>query len=163
MKLIPRSNALKLAAGLLLPAVLLTSPVHAADTVPLFALSTKIGHGKLGNQGQEDREYTLITKAGTTYRSRGLTVGRDTVELSPGLKIPLGDVAEIKIKHRLEWQSAIEAPASAIVGEAYIFPTPVGLVLVPVLLAVTAVGAPVTIAMEGIKRLLPAKVITVQP
>jgi hypothetical protein len=137
--------------------------MHAADTVRLSDLPERIGQGKLDNQGREDREYTIITKAGTTYRSRHVMFIAGKIELSSGLMIPIGDLAQIRVKHHKEWSYAIAAPGLAMCGDGEIFLTPLAIPLIPALLVVTAVTAPVTISVEGVKRLLPAKVITVKP
>jgi hypothetical protein len=161
MKLTPRYSAPKLIVGLLLPAVLSICTMHAAE-VRLSDLPKKIGQGELDNQGREDREYTIITKTGTTYRDRGLIFTPDKVQLSSALMIPLGELAKIHIKHHKEWSDAIAAPGLAMCGDGDSLFTPPVIPLLA-MLVVTAATAPVTISVEAVKRLLPAKVIKVKP
>ena len=140
------------------------STIHAADAVGRSDLGKAVGQGKLDSEDREDREYTLITRNGTAYRSRHLVfLGSDKILVSTGVLVPFGDVAKIQIKHHKEWGEAIGQPARVLpAGEDLIFSP----LLIPWLagaLLITGATAPVTVAAEGIRRLLPAKVITVKP
>ena len=140
-----------------MPAILSTSTLFAADAVQWDDLQKQV-------KGR-DNTYTVVTKSGGTYKGRDLIFGPTDVKFADsGPSIARDQVTEIWIRHDKRWAETIGAPADAILphdGELLL--TPLVIPLIPVMLGITAASAPVTLAIEGIRRLLPATVIKVAP
>jgi hypothetical protein len=168
-----RRRALQIIASLLLPAIL-SSTLHAAETVRWADLPKKVGKGKALFDGQEDREYMIITKAGETYRSQTLLFGPTDVSLTePDRSVPSEQVAEIRIRHRMRWTDAFLAPPAIGLGAlANVFssgelgigpPPPEDFLLLPLALGVGLAAAPFVAVIEGTRRLVPARALKVKP
>jgi hypothetical protein len=83
--------------------------------------------------------------------------------------IPREQVKEIRIHRDGRLSDALVTPGGAVLdslcsSDSYCFPvSPFLLLLIPVALGATAVAAPFVLPIEGIKRLLPDRVVTVAP
>ena len=151
-------------AGLLAPAILFLPTAQAADAVQWADLPKKIGHGKLRSDERENRRYSVVTKDGQTEIAYTLSFSATDVRLNEsGPSIPREQVAEIRIHRDGRWLDAFFAPAGAILdvcsGEGYVLV----FLAMPVALGVTVAASPITLPIEGVKRLLPDKVIKVAP
>lgn len=155
----------KIAARLLLPVILSLSTVQAAETVTW---------SELAKIAQKDQDYSILTKAGETFRGRQLMVGPSGVRFAEsGTAIPREQVAEIHIRHHDSFGHALLAPAGKLFheinpasGQDWYFPTYAVLflpVLLPVALGIDVAATPFTAAAESARRLRPATVITVAP
>jgi hypothetical protein len=164
----PRPFASGTITSFLVPAMLSLSTAQAADPVQWTDLSKKIGHGKIRSDNREDRQYRVITKDGLTYTGYKLLFNPRDVSLSEsGPTIPREQVKEIRIHHDGRFRDALVAPAGAMLRPFFcdyclsgIFLAPA---IIPVAFGATAVAAPVTLPIEGIKRLLPDRVVNVAP
>jgi hypothetical protein len=153
-------------ASFLVPAMLSWSTAQAADAVQWADLAKTIGQGKMRSDNREDREYRVVTKAGAIYVGHGLSFSPVGVSVGPsGVSIPREQVAEIRIRRDGRLSDALVAPGGKILesvceGEYCLF-DPIMLLFVPVAIGATAVSAPFILPIEGIKRLLPDRVIKV--
>jgi hypothetical protein len=158
-------------ASLLIPAILSMSAAQAADAVQWTDLPKTIGHGKMRSDDREDRDYRVVTKAGVTYSGHKLFFGPRAVSLMPsGASVTREQVAEIRIHRDARLHDALVAPGGKILysvcGGYYDYCIPAIVfapVLLPVALGATAAAAPFILPIEGIKRLLPDRVIKVAP
>lgn len=144
-------------AGLLLPAILSLGTARAAETLTWPELPDKIG-----NQGAD---YSVVTKTGDNVRGRQLVFKPLGVFVAgPDSFVAQEQVAQIRIRHHESWKEVIVAPAAHMIASAPSMISPVGIwFLVPAGARVTVVTAPFTLAIAGLRRLLPAKVIKLAP
>ncbi|HXP85010.1 MAG TPA: hypothetical protein VN841_09835 [Bryobacteraceae bacterium] len=164
-----RRSALQIVASLLLPAIL-SSTLHASETIPWPDLPEKIGQGKLLSNlkaDKEDREYTIVTKTGDAYRGRMLFFGPAGVSLTdPVRSVERERVAEIRFRHHASW-GATFAPirfAAELVGAtATGYLPPVMWLVTPIVMGGAVAATPVVAVMEGGRLLAPAKVFKVKP
>jgi len=163
-------NTSKIIAGLLVPAILLLSTAQAADLVQWSDLPNKIGHGKMRSDDREDRQYRVVTKDGLTHAGYALIFSPTDVRFTlSGGSIPRDQVKEIRIHRDRRLWDAFLAPSSAVLdgtcrsSNSFCFPGPTVLPLITLALGADAAVAPITLPIEGIKRLLPDKVIKVAP
>jgi hypothetical protein len=158
-------------ASLLIPAILSMSAAQAADAVQWTDLPKTIGHGKMRSDNREDRDYRVVTKAGVTHSGHQLFFSSRAVSLMPsGASVPREQVAEIRIHRDARLSDALVAPGGKVLdsdlcggGGGYCFPMidPLLLLLIPVAAGAIALTAPFILPIEGIKRLLPDRVIKV--
>jgi len=160
----------RIAAGLLVPAMLSVSTAQAAEAVPWDELPKKLElnriHGKRPN-----RQYHVVTTDGKTYADYGLVFSPTDVKLMyAGSSIPREQVKEIRISRHGRFWDAFFVPADALLtrigGEdafVLLLIPPISLVMVPLSVGLTAAAAPIVLPTEGIKRLLPDNVIQVAP
>lgn len=148
--------ASRIAAILLLAPIFSISTLQAADTVAWSDLPREVG--------SQDREYSVLTKAGDTFRGRRLVFGPLGVRVTElGPWIPREQVTEVRIPRYKFWKDALSAPAGVLAGAA-IFPNAAVLAVMAIpMVGITAASAPVVVVVEGVKRLLPARVIKVAP
>src|SRR5258708_32470608 len=112
MKRNSKYAASRIVAGMLLPAILSMSAMQAAEAVTWPDLTKKIGQGKALSDNQEDRQYSIKTKAGQTYRGRKLIFSAEGVSFAEsGASIPREQVTEIQIRHHGSWTAASFVPA----------------------------------------------------
>jgi hypothetical protein len=163
-------NTSKIIAGLLAPAILSLSTAQAAELVQWNDLPNKIGHGKMRSDDREERQYRVVTKDGVIHAGYALIFSPTDVEFTPaGPSIPREQVKEIRIHRARRLWDAFLAPSSAVLdrtcrtADSFCFPAFAVLPLITVSLGVDAAVAPITLPIEGIKRLLPDKVIKVAP
>jgi hypothetical protein len=163
-------NTSKISAGLLVPAILLLSTAQAADLVQWSDLPNKIGHGKMRSDDREDRQYRVVTKDGLTHVGYALIFSPADVKFTrSGPSIPREQVTEIRIHRDRRLWDAFMAPSSAVLdptcrgANSFCFPGSTVLLLITVALSADAAVSPITLPLEGIKRLLPDKVIKVAP
>jgi hypothetical protein len=154
--------------GLLLPTMLFMSTAQAADTVQWADLAKTIGHGKTRSDNREDREYRVVTKAGAIYVGQGLSFSPVAVSVNPlGLSIPREQVAEIRIHRDRRLTDALVAPGGkvmdSICGGDLQYCFVLFLPLIPVAIGAMALAAPLILPIEGVKRLLPDRVVKVAP
>jgi len=165
----PRPFASGTITSFLVPAKLSLSTAQAADPVQWTDLPKKIGHGKMRSDNREDRQYRVVTKDGRAFIGHKLLFSPRDVSLSEsGPAIPREQVAEIRIHRDARFRDALVAPGAAVVDricsdEEYCLVSLLGLLAIPVALGATAVAAPVVLPIEGVKRLLPDRVIKVAP
>lgn len=165
-RFICRSTALSLVLS-----VLSMSTAQAAEGVRWVDLPKKIGRSKMRSDGREDREYRVVTKDGLVHVGHRLTFSPTGVRpTDPGPAIPREQVVEIRIRRDGRLKDALLAPGAVLfsgldsdhpllfIGTFLLAP-----VLLPVALGVTAAAAPVVLPVEGIRRLLPDKVVRVVP
>ena len=156
-------------AGLLVPAMLFTSTAQAADTVQWADLAKTIGHGKMRSDNREDREYRVVSKAGAIYVGQGLSFSPVAVSVNPfGLSIPREQVAEIRIHRDGLLSDALVLHGGRLLDPTcgrggYCLPSPILFFIMPVALGATAVAASVILPIEGVRRLLPDRVVKVAP
>jgi hypothetical protein len=162
-----KTNKLRITATLLVPAMLSLSTAHAAEPVQWNDLPQKLGRGKMRSDGREDRQYRVVTKDGVIHTGYALAFSARDVKVSPSEPaIPREQVTEIRIHRRHGPVSdALMAPAGKIFDndDVGVFFSPLVLLFIPVAIGITAVTAPIVLPIEGIKRLLPDKVIKVAP
>ena len=154
-------------------AVLLSlSAAWAADPVPWADLAKIIGHGKMRSDGREDREYRVVMKSGISHVGHQLFIGRNGLSFAPsGAIIPREQVAEIRIHREALLWDALKKPGGTVFdplcsgggGVLCLLIGPFVLLLIPVAIGITAAAAPIVLPIEGIKRLLPDRVIKVTP
>jgi len=153
-------------------AVLLSlSTAWAADPVPWADLVKTIGHGKMRSDGREDREYRVVTKAGSGYVGHQIYIGPNGLSFAPsGAIIPREQVAEIRIHRDARLSDALLSPGGKVFdslcsgGDSYCFlVSPIVFLLIPAAIGITAAAAPFVLPIEGVKRLLPDRVIKVTP
>src|SRR5208282_1016819 len=112
----PRLTAFRLVAGALLPAILSVSTLQAAETARWAELPSRIC--KLQTDCPEDREYSITTKDGQTFRGQELgfdrTGGVRVKRVGPS--IPGAQVAEVRTRHRMPWIAALLLPAGKALG-----------------------------------------------
>jgi hypothetical protein len=154
----------------ILGALLSLSMAQAADAVHWNDLPKKIGHGKMRSDDREDRQYRVVTRDGLSHAGNSLIFSPTDVKLTPGgPSIPRDQVAEIRIHRAGPLWDAFLAPSSAVLDRtcrgagSFCFPGPTVLPLITVALCADAAFAPITVPIEGIKRLLPDRVIKVAP
>lgn len=158
-------------ASLLVPAILSMSAAQAADAVQWADLPKTIGHGRMRSDNREDRAYRVVTKADLIYSSHELIFSPHAVAVSrTGPSISREEVAEIRIHRDTRLSDALVAPGRKVLHSVcrgdYDYCVPVLLffpVLLPVALGASAVAAPFILPVEGVKRLLPDRVIKVAP
>lgn len=162
--------ASRIAVGLLVPAMLSVSIAQAAEAVAWDELPQKLElnriHGKRPN-----RRYHVVTTAGKTYADYGLVFSPTDVKLPyAGSSIPREQVKEIRISRHGRFWDAFFVPADGLLthiggdeGWILLVVPPTSLVMVPLSVGLTAAAAPIVLPTEGIKRLLPDKVIQVAP
>jgi hypothetical protein len=153
-------------------AVLLSlSTAWAADPVPWADLAKTIGHGTMRSDNREDREYRVVTKAGISYVGHQIYIGPQGVSLVPsGPMIPREQVTEIRIHRDARLSDALLSPGGKVFDslcsgdDSYCFlVSPIVFLLIPAAIGITAAAAPFVLPIEGIKRLLPDRVIEVTP
>jgi hypothetical protein len=155
-------------AGLLLPAMLSLSTVQAADAVQWNDLPKKIG-GKMRTDNPDRHQYWVVTKDGQMYAGSALFFGPRSVGFTEsGPAILREQVTEIRIHRYGSLLEALFRPAASITegggGGEYGFGDPFDLLLLVFAgLTITAVAAPIVLPIEGVKRLLPDRVIKVAP
>jgi hypothetical protein len=139
--------------AILLASILAISSAQAASPVRWEDLPQKLGDRKT-------REYTIVTKEGKAQRAPDLTFTTNGVTFSgASAEIPKEQVKEIRIHHH----QAMGA-ASAVVGDSLFSGVDGGyLLLIPVALATYLATALPAVAVEGVRRALPDKVIKVEP
>jgi len=145
----------RIVAGCLLPAILSMSTAQAAQLVAWKDLRAKVGT-------DIHHEYRVITKTGARFGPGNIEITAEGINLSTGDTVPRAQVAEIRIHHVKKWSDAMAAPGVAMVessGENI----ELAVFLLPVLIITTIAAVPVTLSVEGIRRLLPDKVIKVAP
>lgn len=156
-------------AGLLIPAMLFMSTARAADAVQWSDLAKAIGHGKMRSDNREDREYRVVTKAGAIYVGQGLSFSPVAVSVEPlGLSIPHERVAEIRIHRDGLLSDALVLHGGKLLDPTcgrggYCLPSPILFFVMPVALGATAVAASFIVPIEGVRRLLPDRVVKVAP
>ncbi|HEV8040423.1 MAG TPA: hypothetical protein VGP62_16260 [Bryobacteraceae bacterium] len=148
-------------AGLL---VLSLSMAHTAELVQWIDLPKKVGHGKMRSDGREDRQYRVVTKDAVIHAGYELVFSPRGVNVVSGPFIPREEVTEIRIHRDGRFSDALWAPGGAI-ASGLCRNDDLGFCLVllglPVDFGVSLAAAPITLPIEGIKRLLPDKVIKV--
>jgi len=164
-----KANALQFTSRIV-AGLLSLSMAQAADAVRWNDLPNKIGHGKMRSDDREDRQYRIITKDGLTHVGYALIFSPADVKFTrAGASIPREEVTEIRIHRDRRLWDAFMAPSSTVLdptcrgANSFCFPGPVVLPLITLALGVNAAVAPITLPIEGIKRLLPDKVIKVAP
>jgi hypothetical protein len=153
--------ASKIIAGVL-PVILSLATLRAAETVAWPDLPWRIG--------DKERGYSVITKSGAIFRGRTLLFTSTDVRLTQsGPAIPREQVVEIRIDRHEPWKDALLAPAYEVIGRTpfilfFFVDNPVVNILgwIPTA-GVIAATAPAVAATEGVRRLLPPKVIKVTP
>lgn len=172
-RLAMKTNKLRITATLLVPAILSLSMAQAAQPVQWNDLPKKIGRGKMRSDEREDRQYRVVTKDGRIHAGYALTFSPiDVTVLPSGPTIPREQVTEIRIHRDGRLSDALIAPAGKVFDSLYkctsedygcLFVGPWMLPLIPLATGVTAAATPIVLPIEGIKRLLPDKVIKVAP
>jgi hypothetical protein len=161
-----KTNKLRLVAALLVPAMLSLSMAQAAEPVQWNDLPKKIGRGKMRSDGREDRQYRVVTKDGLVHTGYALTFSPVGVKVSLSEpSIPREQVAEIRIHRNGQLSDALDAPAVRVL-EPICRNDDLGfcvLPLIPLAIGIMAASAPIVLPIQGIKRLLPDKVIKVAP
>jgi hypothetical protein len=157
-------NTSRIVAGLL---VFSLSMAQAAELVQWNDLPKKIGHGKMRSDGREDRQYRVVTREGVIHAGYELIFSPIGVKISPsGPLIPREQVTEIRIHRDGGFSDALWAPGG-VIGSGLCRNDDLGFCLVllgrPVDFAVSLAAAPITLPIEGIRHLLPDKVIKVTP
>jgi hypothetical protein len=152
-------------------AILLTSSARAAEVVSWDDLPEKIGHGKrvytldgmVMGYSREDRSYTIVTTSGKKFRLRSMGIYREGVR-GDGQDIPGDRIVEIRIHHTGRFTDPLTQSFDGLL-KAYLLFSHVGLavpeVVIPTGIAYGLATPVPLIAIEGIRRLLPAKVIKV--
>jgi hypothetical protein len=168
-----KANAERFAVGsmavLLLPAMLFTSTARAADRVQWADLAKTIGHGKMRSDNREDREYRVVTKAGAIFVGQGLSFSPVGVSVNPsGLSISRERVAEIRVHRDRLLPDALVLHGGKLLDPTcgrggYCLPSPILFFVMPIALGATAVVASFIIPIEGVRRLLPDRVVRVAP
>jgi len=165
-----RRLASRIAVGLLVPAMLSVPTAQAAEAVAWDELPKKLEldgtHSK-----RPYRRYRVLTTDGKTHVDHGLVFTPTDVKLMyTGSSIPREQVKEIRISRHGRFGEAFFAPARALLNRIgdddwalLLLVSPFSFILIPVSLGVTAAAAPIVLPIEGIKRLLPEKVIQVAP
>jgi hypothetical protein len=165
-----KTDKLRLVVTLLVPAMLSLSTAQAAQPVQWNDLPKKIGRGKMRSDGRENRQYRVVTKDGSIHIGYALTFSATNVKLAasePAIQREL--VTEIRIHRAGRLTDALEAPAASVFDPlchsdvSCFLLGPFVLPLIPVAIGITAAAAPIVLPIEGIKRLLPDKVIKVAP
>jgi hypothetical protein len=162
-----RQSFLKLSTllGFMIPTV---STARAADVVSWDDLPRKIGHGKViftldfAEGNHEDRAYTVVTTSGEKVRFSAMSI--DSRHLwGAGHDIPGNRVSEVRIHHKGQFADPLtEAFRGGIFLCGHLACNEVGLVgVIPVAIGYGVVSTVPLIAVEGIRRLFPAKVIKV--
>jgi len=147
-------------ATFVFPAALSIAIAQAAEPVQWTNLPAKVGGGAV-----KDRQYRVVTKTGQTYTSHELVFRPDAVNVG-GHSIRREQVAEIRLHRDRRLSEALLAPANAMMDHTFGKCTddsclPLLVVAIPVWLAAIPATAPVVLPIEGIKRLVPDKVIKV--
>jgi hypothetical protein len=163
-----KTNTLRLVAALLVPAMLSLSMAQAAQPVQWNDLRKKIGWGKIRSDGRVDRQYRVVTKDGLIHTGYELTFSPIDVTVSPsGSSIPREQVTEIRVHRNGRLADALLAPGGKVFDPLChsdvlcSLASPFVLPLMPVAIGITVGAAPIVLSIEGIKRLLPDKVIKV--
>jgi hypothetical protein len=148
----------RIIVALLVPAML----SQAAELVQWGDLPKKIGHGKM-------RQYRVVLKDGLTYAGYELIFSRIGVKVVPsGPLVPREQVTEIRIHRDRNLWDGVRAPAVAILdplcsNDELCLLNPITLLAIPVAFGLSVAAAPITLPIEGIKRLLPDRVLKVAP
>jgi hypothetical protein len=156
-------------ASLLVPAMLFMSTARAADAVQWADLAKTIGHGKMRSDNREDREYRVVTKTGAIYVGQGLSFRAVAVTVDRlGSSIPREQVAEIRIHRDGLLSDALVLHGGRVLDTTcgrggYCLPSPILFFVMPVALGATAVAASFILPIEGVRRLLPDRVVKVAP
>jgi hypothetical protein len=160
----------RIAAALLVPAMLSLSMAQAAEPVQWKDLPKKIGRSRMRSDGRQDHQYRVVTKDGLVHAGYSLAFSPRDVKVSPSEpSIPREQVTEIRIHRDPLLSDVLKAPAARVFdplchSEVSCFILgPFVLPLIPVAIGITAGAAPIVLPIEGIKRLLPDKVIKVAP
>jgi hypothetical protein len=148
------------------------SAARAADPVSWDDLPAKIGHGKAvfsidfdGNSQREDRAFTVVTTAGEKVHLNSM--GIDNTHLwGDGFDIPREQVDEVRIRHKGSFNEVI---TQSVEGGLFVCNhlgkacehAAVFIAVIPVAVAYGIVSTIPCLAIEGIRRLLPAKTIKV--
>ena len=153
----------RIIAGFLIPAALFVPTVRGEETVAWADLPKRLGN-------HENRQCRVVTKDGAAHVGDQLAFGPTDVKLYPsGLSIPREAVKEVRLHRYGPLGDAIRRPGGVVLQmDCGGFPCSLTAVLllpltIPVALGVTAAAAPVVLPIEGVKRLLPDKVIKVAP
>jgi len=141
---------------------MLTAPLVRAEQTVQWADLPKIV--KKAQRGWS-REFTIVTKGGEKTKSRQLMVSASGLLLEPDWRmIPKDQVSEIQVRHRgrLSYFGWLEGKRPPDPDFGYLF-DPVAWLILPFDLAFGAVATPPMLAIEGSRRLRPAKVFKIQP
>jgi hypothetical protein len=150
----------RIAVGLMIPALLWVPVMQAAELVRWEDLPRKISSRPLSTQ------YRIVTKRGDSH------VGFDPVFSPSDVRfressspIPREDVAEIRIHPvREPWWELLFFIAEAPIGAELVGLDPfLAIVLEPVAVAAAIAAAPIILPIEGVKRLLPDRVLKIAP
>jgi hypothetical protein len=141
------------------------SIAQAAEPVKWDDLSMKVwGRHK-------DREYRVVTKDGTVHKGYELAFNSAGVRVSPSEPpIPREQLKEIRIHRTRRLADALMAPGDRVFGPLcgggefgcfllWVFAP----IAIPVGVGMDVAAAPIILPIEGIRRLLPDKVIKVAP
>jgi hypothetical protein len=150
--------------------------LQAATEVQWLDLQSKIGHGKKGPDGREDRQYRVVTKDAHTHVGyKIIFTSADVRVADTDPAIPREQVKEIRVRRAVSFWDALFGPAAAFFSASGAFDNggggswdfgidPVQIIfLLPVALAVTAVAAPFALPSDAVKRFRPDKVFRVAP
>ena len=141
--------------ALLLASILASSSAHAADAVRWEDLPKKIGTGY-------GRQYTVVTRDGNSRKGIALAFRPQGVLLNDSVhEISRDDVSEIRIHHHLAFDAASGRPMDRLFSAAGY--TSAFAILFVLAIPIYVITAPPAIAVEGIRRMLPDKVIKVAP
>ena len=168
MKIAAKRVISRINVGLLISTTLSLTTAVARDAVPWTDLPKKIGHGKMRTDEREDRQYRVVMKDGSTHFGYKIIFSSNGVRLdTSGPELPRDQIVEIGIHRDGLLTDEIFTPARKFMPAARddydIRPLLLMPVLLPFLLGVTAATAPVVLPIQGVKRLLPDKVIKVAP
>ena len=146
-------------ARLLVPAMLFMSAAQAADTVQWADLAKTIGHGKMRSDNREDREYRVVTKAGSIYVGQGLSFSPVAVNVDPlGPSVPREDVMEIRVHRDGRLSDALVLHGGRLLDPTcgrggYCLPSPILFFIMPVVLGATAVAASIILPISPASRI----------
>jgi hypothetical protein len=143
--------------ALLLTLILTFSSAKAADTVRWDDIPKKIRTGSIS-------EYTIITKDGHSRKGQALDFSPKGIRLdNSGPLIAREEVAMIRIHHHQKMDDAADAPFQRVfrrMDESWLI---FAWALLPAFIGIYTATAPPAVAVEGIRRLLPNRVIKVAP
>jgi hypothetical protein len=144
-------------------AMLLPGLVQAEETIHWDDLTKIINDGK----HDESREYTIVTESGLKLKTKELSISQAALQvLQPYQLIPHDQVKEVQVRHRgrLSYFAWILNKYCDGRGDEYgcLF-DPTVLILLPIDLAYGAAATPLMLPIEGVRRLLPAKIYKIAP
>jgi hypothetical protein len=166
----PQTSPLKTMA--LVGLALLATSARAHEVVSWDNLPRAIGHGRpvftldfFEENSQEDRAFTVVTTNHEQVRFRSMGVDADHVWGS-GHDIPAASVAEVRIRHNGAFNDPLTQSFQAGFFMCEHLGTscehaPILIAMIPVCLAVGVASTLPALVVEGIRRLLPARVIKV--